>query len=443
MAVTSSPRRSPARARPARAGQPDVGMPGREQVARRLDEPRAAGAARAKLGGAQVRVRSGPEAAAPAPTRRPPRARRRPSVRPRARRRRAASALRIVLGQGAGDRPVRGAAGDGGGAVVGGGAQQRVAERDLARGERDDPALSALSSPTLRSRRRPARRARRRRGGPGGGDHEQRRRVSSPSPSSGARARARASSRAAAGPRPGRGLELSRLSSARISSSASGCRRRRRGRRRATRLGHRVARPAWRSSSGARGRGGRARASRCPARRRARALAAPPTPSAPSRGGEAQRLERRLVEPLEVVDHAQHRPLLGGEREQPEQRGADRQARRGSAGASWSAPSSAAAWRRAAGRQRRHRLAQFGQPGDGSSASPSSPRVRSRSCRGASTAACRSASCRSLARRAARARRRRLARRSPARARRARAPPRVRSAPTGESPRAPRDRRWG
>jgi hypothetical protein len=43
--------------------------------------------------------------------------------------------------------------------------------------------------------------------------------------------------------------------------------------------------------------------------------------------GTAQRLQRRFVEPLEVVDHAQNGLRLGGQREQAEQRGADGQPR--------------------------------------------------------------------------------------------------------------------
>ena len=54
-------------------------------------------------------------------------------------------ALRVVLRQGARDGAMGVTARDDGGAVVGGGAQQRVAERDLARRQRDDPgALRAL-----------------------------------------------------------------------------------------------------------------------------------------------------------------------------------------------------------------------------------------------------------------------------------------------------------
>ncbi len=43
--------------------------------------------------------------------------------------------------------------------------------------------------------------------------------------------------------------------------------------------------------------------------------------------GEPQRVERRLVEPLRVVHQAHDGPLLGGQREQPEQRRADREPR--------------------------------------------------------------------------------------------------------------------
>ena len=59
--------------------------------------------------------------------------------------------------------------------------------------------------------------------------------------------------------------------------------------------------------------------------------------------GEAQRLERRLVEPLHLVGHAQHRPLLGREGEQAA--AARRRSPAGpgaAAGSSSSAPASAA-----------------------------------------------------------------------------------------------------
>ena len=128
-------------------GQADVGMPGRQQVARRLDQP--AGAVERlgrQLGGAQVRVRGGAEAGA-----RPRRAGGRLErcrdrlVGPRRAGGELPRALRVVLRQGAGDRAVGVAPGDGGGAVVGGGAQQRMAEGDLAGRERHDPgALRAL-----------------------------------------------------------------------------------------------------------------------------------------------------------------------------------------------------------------------------------------------------------------------------------------------------------
>ena len=280
-------------------------------------------------------------------------------------------ALRVVVRQGAGDRPVGVAAGDGGGSVVGGGAQQRVAERDLAGRERDDPgALGALERRHVDARRRPSapsttspRRA------SAAATTSSARRVSSSSPSS-----RRASTRSSvepggSGPSTGaRPSSSSRLSSAGISSSASGLPAAVSSTRRATRSGTGWVRPAWRSSSarsGARGPsstvsmpGATSRSGRWAATMRDPVRAEPP-------GGEAQRLERRLVEPLEVVDHAQHRALLRGEREQPEQRGADRQARLRRRGLELER---SVERRRLGGgqpvAQPEHRLAQLGQPGE-------------------------------------------------------------------------------
>ena len=81
--------------------------------------------------------------------------------------------------------------------------------------------------------------------------------------------------------------------------------------------------------------------------------------------GEPHRLERRLVEPLQVVDHAQHRAFLGGQREQPEQRGADRQPRlRGGRLELQRAGERRRLGLRQPVAQAEHRLAQLGQAGE-------------------------------------------------------------------------------
>ena len=90
--------------------------------------------------------------------------------------------------------------------------------------------------------------------------------------------------------------------------------------------GRRAAAPAPGRRAAARSPASRRRASSSPAHRPLREQHRHALGAEPARG-EPQRLERRLVEPLQVVDHAHDRPLLGRQREQAEQRRADRQPR--------------------------------------------------------------------------------------------------------------------
>jgi hypothetical protein len=94
--------------------------------------------------------------------------------------------------------------------------------------------------------------------------------------------------------------------------------------------------------------------------------------------GEDQRLGRRRVEPLRVVDAAQHRARLAGLGEQAEQAGETRKRSCTPSKLSPSAPRSAAAW--GAGRRStssRHGRTSWCMPAKGSSCSASIPSQRS------------------------------------------------------------------
>ena len=214
--------------------------------------------------------------------------------------------------------------------VVDGRAHQRVAELELALGQRHDPRL--LGRLEIDQRQAGVREPAADRVQPPGagrrGDEQRAPRASPAAPRSRPRTRARRWCRAAAGPRAARARRAGRRTAARGSPAArAGCRPRWRpaGPRRRARS---------RSSSSARASLVRQRLDRHPVQPRhldaapllARgadhhhALLPEPPP------GEQERLQRRVVEPLRVVDHDQHRPLVGGAGEQRQQRGGNGEA---------------------------------------------------------------------------------------------------------------------
>ena len=315
--------------------EPDLRIPGGEQVAGGLDQP--AGAlhgAGGELGGAQVGVRGRRETGA------------RPGLERDAFQRgghgfvcapgaggQLPRALGIVVGQRLRDRAVRGAPLDDAAAVVRGRPQQRVPERDLARPERDDPGrLGGLERVDLEpgGGQRPHHEIAAAHLG-GGGDQQRAARV--------VLERLEAAGEHALERRAGRqrpldrcaSLELVVRSSAGISRSASGLPAAVGEHAPCDVLGHRLVAAGveqlLRAVGGQRPDlqgldAGHELARHRPLREQHRhALGAEPA------RGEPQRLERRLVEPLKVVDHAHDRPLLRREREQAEQRRADRQPR--------------------------------------------------------------------------------------------------------------------
>ena len=289
---------------------------------------------RGELGGAQVSVRGGREAGARAGALCGTLERGGDAlVRPRRRGGHLPRVLGIVVGQRVRDRAVRGPPLDDGAAVVGGRAQQRVPERDLARPERDDPGrLGGLERADVESggRQRPQHDVAA--AHLGGRGHQQRAAGVVPErlEAAGEHALERRARRERTFDRRA-SLELvvrqQRRDLAQRERVAGG------GREHAPSdvLGHRLVTARVQQLLRARRRqradlqrldAGHELSRHRPLREQHRdALGAEPARREP------QRLERRLVEPLQVVDHAHDRPLLGREREQTEQRRADRQPR--------------------------------------------------------------------------------------------------------------------
>ena len=365
-------------------GEADVRVPRGKQVARGLDQPaRSLERRGGELGRAQVRVGGRPEAGA-----RPCRPGgglergRDGLVGPRRAGGELPGALRVVLRQGCGNGAMRGAARHDAGAVIGGGAQERMPERHLAGGERDDPGALCV----LQRRRVEAGRAQRTehdvaaaRLGRGRDQQRAARIVGQPVEP----AREHALERRAGRQRPfdrGASFELvtaqqrgylqqrERVAAGRVEHAAG------------HELGHRVVASRLQQLERALRRQRPGLELLEPGRHvsvgsvsQQHGDAVGPEPAR----GEAQRLERRLVEPLHLVGHAQHRPLLGREREQAEQRGADRQPglRRRRLELQ-----RARERRRLSGRQpvaqREHRLAQLRQARERQAA----PRPRARAC---------------------------------------------------------------